>query len=652
MNRAKLLKVLAAIAVAGVLVMAAITGASWWKERGQVASRPLGSIGGGPTSLCPLGWYQPDPNTSQCSTAFGFTPSLPDASTPVFTIQGLTPGDDDFVAVLVKVQAPGSTDYTGRASFRYKWSLTYPADGSSFADPTGATTPTLVDSQVGSGVAGTTVSLVQSGSSLQVTTNCQTASACVSSGSVDWFRNQAAPWVTAVSPSSAFAGTASPVLLTLTTTPGATNGITGGGCVVPRAYAGAPTLTACPAGSYALTGCIQQSQTTATCFLPAGSYTAGVDSVCLLSSAAPFCLASGLTLDASGPDTAVPDTGVDSSDSAVADSGTDAADASDSGSDAADAADAADAGPPTVASIIPNWGTAAGGRSVTVAYGNCTTVGAVKINGAALTSLSCGAGTCTGVTPSYAGGNLGSGATGYGVEVDCTSSGQNTTGTASAPTAYWYSPSVLTVIYEYQADTNAGATTTSWVDQAGNQNWASSTAPGVSSGFNAGSLKYVSFDGGNTMTNTWASPQSSGYSDCEVIQVSATTHEGLMQYIATGSGKMATYAGATTTLYGSDTVSGAAAYGTLTTSPIVICKAVPSSGATLTWINGTAGAGGTPILYASQGGGVNVLGSAPNASETYVGKVASMVAYANTIDGGTGSTEPQLTAMFRAIYGF
>jgi hypothetical protein len=364
----------------------------------QMNTQTVGAVLGGPTTLCPLGWYAPDPNTSQCSTAFGYEPSVAGVTTNVFAIQGLTPGDSDFVTTLINVQAPGATDENGRAWFRYKWGFTYRLDGSAFADPTGATTPTLVDSQIGSGLSGTTVNLIQNGSTLTITTNCATAGSCATNGSVDWFRNASSPWVLSVSPTMAYASPTSPTLLTITTTPGATNNLTGLGCVVPGAYAGGSPYVGCTHSSYALQNCVQQSQTTATCFLPAGSYTAGVDSVCLQSGSNPFCLVSGFTLDAAAP-----------ADSGAADSAS-----GDAGSilRLATSADLTDGG-----YGYPSFVWAPGGQSIlfvtsqTVAScssaticGNAATVGAITAGAVGGTSLvelttpACGAGTCTSAT--------------------------------------------------------------------------------------------------------------------------------------------------------------------------------------------------------------------------------------------------------------
>lgn len=434
----------------------------------------LGSIGGGPTSLCPLGWYQPDPNVSQCSTAFGWQPSLSDAATTVATIQGLTPNDDDFVTVLVHVQAPGATDETGRANFRYKWSFTYRADGSAFADPTGATTPTLVESQIGSGLIGTNVTMLRVGSTLQVTTSCATAASCASSGSVDWLRTAPAPWVTAVSPTVAFATPAAPVLLTITTTMGGTNSLAGGGCIVPGAFVGVAPFKACPSSSLPLTGCEQVDETTATCFLPAGSYTAGVDSVCLLSGAQPFCLASGFVLDASGPDTSVPDTGLDSADAADAADSADSADAADSGANDAS---------PFITQIIPNAGTTS--QAVTINGGNFATGSGTTFtvtNSAAgqssLTSVTCAtSSSCTAVMPAYGAAN-GTGGTGSSVTATITAGGATGDGNGSTLGCsggsnlgkFFYYDSNTAISEYFRADVgittgSAGTgTVTKWVD--------------------------------------------------------------------------------------------------------------------------------------------------------------------------------------------
>lgn len=417
-----------------VAAVGAVIGAMFGVAHVTKAPLHFASLGGGPTTLCPLGWFQPDPNTSQCSTAFGWQPSVADATTTVMSVQGLTPNDDDFVTVLVKVQVPGATDETGRAWFRYKWGFTYRADASAFADPTGATTPTAVDSQIGSGLTGTVVNLVQSGSNLIATVNCATASSCASSGSVDWFRNAPSPWVLGVSPSVLFTAPTGPSLVTITTTPGGTNGLLGSGCIVAGAYAGTVGTTVCPSGSMPLTGCVQVDPQTATCFLPAGTYTAGVDSVCLASSAHPFCLVGGMTLDASVPDA------TDAADAA------DATDSADSGSDAADAADAADssdsggdAGPaPTItactagSSTISCFGSAAG-QTIGTGSGQLLAAAAPTITGTGLTSctsisfngtaISSGNFTCTGGTSCAITGSWGAVTEGAGTNVTVTCAG-------------------------------------------------------------------------------------------------------------------------------------------------------------------------------------------------------------------------------------
>jgi hypothetical protein len=307
------------------------------------------------------------------------------------------------------------------------------------------------------------------------------------------------------------------------------------------------------------------------------------------------------------------------------------------------------AGPlPTVSSIVPNAGTAAGGWNVTVTGTNLTGA-SMTLNGNPLTSVSCSSTVCTGLTPAYSP-TTGSGATGYGIVI--TTGAGSVTG-STIPTKYWYLSSTNTYVGMWQADTIATANAASWVDQNGAQNWTQATGanqPAVSTGFNGGSLKYITCSGSPVnMTNTFATPIANGQiTGAVVMNYTAVASATNAMFQITGTTfNFANYA-STTTLFGSDTISGSVTFATgVTTAAHVLTATVGAASAGNVWFDGT-NTSGTIHNATNLGGGANTLCNSVQVAGYATANIAFLAFWSQALPG-TDLTN--LRASLKAIYG-
>lgn len=310
--------------------------------------------------------------------------------------------------------------------------------------------------------------------------------------------------------------------------------------------------------------------------------------------------------------------------------------------------------PPTITSIVPNTGSAAGGTPSTIT-GTGFIIGAttLAINGQAMTSVSCSSSTsCTATTPAYTGSATGSGATGYGVAV--TTAGGTATG-STIPSEFWYTSSAITYDGVWQADTLGSGNASTWANQiAGHGDFTQGTGadqPSIGTGFNGGSLKYINCTGSPVVMNETLSPAISGglVTLIFVAQYTSTSGStnGIVGFLPTYS--IGVYSNGTS-VFASDLLASSVTMGSVDTSAHVFEVVVSASNVADTWIDSTHVSGTLHNNTGTFGSGTNTVCGANSGGPTYFG--TSNIAYVAVGHANIPSTDgTNYRATLKAIYG-